>query len=129
MNCANYQRVQDSESKLSSNSEKKSSNMDDSSYGIEPSLIDRILRHYRPDFKDCAKSNLNDKGERFLGAIMFSFIINYEGDVSEVHMDESVKPFSMMECTEKVLRKIRFPKLRNNKSIKVTKPLNFAAKK
>ena len=94
---------------------------------MDPELLRKILREYLPQFRHCYQEELTAVNSNLNGVISLDFRINRSGKVSNSKVSIRKAKFSRsgINCMNKVLSLIKFPKPKGGGYVDVRQPLNF----
>lgn len=98
---------------------------------MDPELLRKILQQYLPQFRHCYQQELAYNSEDIKGIVDLNFEISGAGKVGKVNIRAKDSRFSKrgINCMEKVLGIIDFPKPKGGGRVAVRQPLSFFSEK
>ncbi len=94
---------------------------------LDPRDVQNILRRYLPQFKFCYEKELEKINKKVATTLVLDFYINGDGRSKQEKFSSSNIDFSgeAIECFDKVLSGIQFPKPKGGGDVKIRQPLNM----
>ena len=96
--------------------------------GLEKGAVQSAIRGFKAEIRTCYEKALRIKSG-VGGRIVFKFQISIEGKVTWIQVQKSdVESASLINCVQKVVEGIEFPKAKNKQTTIVVYPFQFAKK-
>lgn len=97
---------------------------------MDPELLRKILQEYIPQFRHCYQKELLSN-EDIKGILDLNFRISQNGKASKIDIKTKDSRFSRkgLDCMQRVLTLINFPKPKGGGVVDVRQPLNFMAER